>query len=136
MTPGEHVVFFPGADGSPAFRRMSSLQEAVDFVEHLRNEKGVTEVSVFALTAVPLAFRTVYRVEVTGSVPAPAAPVEAVAAQQVFVPAPAAEPVAEAAEPGAEPVPAGVSAAPAEAVVEGDVVPAEPEGRSLGFFAG
>src|SRR5205085_12223679 len=46
VSPVEHVVFFPTPDGSPAFRRLSSLEEAVDFVEHLRNEQNVREISV------------------------------------------------------------------------------------------
>ncbi len=74
----EHVVFFPGADGGPAFRRFPSLEEAVRFVEHLRNVEGVGEVSVYALTEVPLEFRAYYRVAVPGTsepvVPAPAEP--------------------------------------------------------------
>src|SRR5947208_4877840 len=92
----EHVVFHPGPDGSPAFRRFGSLEDAVRFVEHLRNVEGVSEVSVHALAPVPLAFRAYYKVEV----PADQAPVD--------VPAPS-EPVYDAmpaaAEPGmAEPV--------------------------------
>ena len=63
----EHVVFFPTHDGSPAFRRVPSLDEAVRLVEHLRNVEGVAEVSVHALTEVPLAFRAYYRVEVPGA---------------------------------------------------------------------
>ncbi len=66
----EHVVFFPAQDGSPAFRRVAGLEEAVRLVEHLRNVENVGEVSVHALSEVPLAFKTWYRVEV----PAPAAP--------------------------------------------------------------
>jgi hypothetical protein len=69
----EHVVFSaaPGAgdtDGpaTEEFRRVASLEEAVRVVEHLRNDLGITEASVFALTPVPLAFRTYYRVEVPG----------------------------------------------------------------------
>lgn len=60
----EHVVFFPAPDGSPAFRRVPTLEEAVRLVEHLRNVEGVNSVSVHALTEVPLAFRAYYRVEV------------------------------------------------------------------------
>src|SRR3954466_1398860 len=77
----EHVVFFPAHDGSPAFRRVASLEEAVRLVEHLRNVEGVSEVSCHALTEVPLAFRAYYRVEVpvgadAASMPAmPAMPV-------------------------------------------------------------
>ena len=60
----EHVVFFPTPDGGAAFRRFAVLDEAVRFVEHLRNVEGVSEVSLHALTEVPLAFRAYYKVEV------------------------------------------------------------------------
>jgi len=60
----EHVVFFPSHDGTPAFRRVATLEEAVRLVEHLRNVEGVTEVSLHALAEVPLAFTAWYRVEV------------------------------------------------------------------------
>jgi hypothetical protein len=91
----EHVVFFPAHDGSPAFRRVASLEEAVRFVEHLRNSEGVDEVSVHALSEVPLAFKPYYRVELpSASVEAPAAPAPAVVedvpvleAEQAAVPA-------------------------------------------------
>jgi len=66
----EHVVFFPATDGTPTFRRVPSLEEAVRLVEHLRNAEGLSSVSVHALTEVPLAFRAYYRVEVpVASVP-------------------------------------------------------------------
>lgn len=114
----DHVVFFPGSDGTPQFRRTSSLAEAVGLVERLRNVEGVAEVSVFELTEVPLSFRPYYRVELPGrpgldapAVEAPAVPV---------VEAPVVEP------PSVEvPVPApGVPPQVAD------------EPRSLGFFAG
>ena len=63
----EHVVFYPGADGTEAFRRAGDLEEAVRFVEHLRNDSGVGDVSVFALHSVPLAFRTYVHVELPPS---------------------------------------------------------------------
>ena len=135
----EHVVFFPALDGAPAFRRFVSLDEAVRFVEHLRNAEGVSEVSVHALSPVPLAFRAYYKVEVPDE-PAPVAPVAAVAE----VPLPS--------EPGDDAVPVPVAEAPVEAPVA-DVpvadVPVEPVfaeailpapapsngKKSLGFFA-
>jgi hypothetical protein len=73
----EHVVFYPGPDATPGYRRFASLDEAVRFVEHVRNVEGVSDVSVHALTAVPLAFRAYYKVEVPVDVPPPAAPVDA-----------------------------------------------------------
>ena len=50
----EHVVFYPAACGVPAFRRVSSLDEAVNFVEHLRNVENITDFSVHELTPVQL----------------------------------------------------------------------------------
>jgi hypothetical protein len=92
----EHVVFFPGADAAPSFQRFASLEEAVRFVEHLRNAEDVSEVSVHALTPVPVAFRAYYKVEVPVT-DGPEAPV------LVDVPAPAGEPVLEQVlEPAAE----------------------------------
>ncbi len=132
----EHVVFFPASDGSPAFRRLASLQEAVDFVEHLRNEQGVADVSVHTLTEVALSFRTVYRVEVAGAVPAPTAPadepVAEAAAEAAPVVEPVAEPVAEVAAPSDEPV----AEAADEPVADAEPVAAAADGHSLGFFAG
>ena len=129
----EHVVFHPGPDGSPAFRRFGSLEDAVRFVEHLRNAEGVSEVSVHALAPVPVAFRAYYKVEVpeaapVAEVPAPSEPVfEAVPAAPEPV---MAEPVME--EPiAAEPVMAEAQFAEASAAAE------QPSNgkRSLGFFA-
>jgi hypothetical protein len=124
----EHVVFFPAHDGSPAFRRVPSLDEAVRLVEHLRNTEGISEVSCHALTEVPLAFRAYYRVEVpvSGDAAAPAQPV-----------AEAAEPVAEVpAQPvDAELPPAVEPDAPAEPVMAAANGHASDGAKSLGFFA-
>ena len=126
----EHVVFHPGPDGSPAFRRFPSLDDAVRFVEHLRNIEGVSEVSVHALSPVPLAFRAYYRVEVPVEGVAAAEP-GAAAEPMLDVPAPA-EPVLESVT---EPVLADAVADPAYA--EAAVAAEQPSNgkRSLGFFA-
>ena len=118
----EHVVFFPGPDGSPSFRRLSSLDDAVRFVEHLRNVENVSEVSVHALAPVPLSFRPYYRVEVPAGEAAPEPVVESapvLAPMEAVVPAPS--------EPVGEQVPVS------EPVVEGE--PVSNGRRSLGFFA-
>ena len=133
----EHVVFFPAGDGSPAFRRVASLDEAVRLVEHLRNVEGVSTVSVHALTEVPLAFRAYYRVEVPAEAVVPAQPVRVDAAPE---PAPAVEPVVEAPvalapEPDtpALALVADVPAAEPVPVSSNGHAPAGP--ASLGFFA-
>lgn len=124
----EHVVFFPAPDGSPAFRRCASLEEAVRYVEHLRNVEGITDVAVHTLSPVPLAFRAYYRVEVPAEQPAAEAPADV---------APVAlEPVAEV-TPDIDAVPLQPQAADVQFA---EVAPPAPEGgsngkRSLGFFA-
>jgi hypothetical protein len=136
-TPMEHVVFYPGPDAAPAFRRFSSLDEAVRFVEHLRSGEGVHEVSVHTLTPVPVAFRAYYKAEISAGelasglvpdqAPAPVEPVLEVVPAEV-----PAELVAE--MPAAEPVLAEMSAElPAEMSAEPEV--AQNGKRSLGFFS-
>jgi hypothetical protein len=116
----EHVVFFPGPDGAPSFRRLSSLEDAVRLVEHLRNVENVSEVSVHTLSPVPLSFRPYYRVEV---------PAGEVAAEPVLAPVEAVVPAPS--EPVGEHVP--VSEPVSEPVAEGE--PVANGRRSLGFFA-
>ena len=139
----EHVVFHPAPDGSPAFRRFGSLEDAVRFVEHLRNAEGVSEVSVHALAPVPLAFRAYYKVEVPADqpvvdVPAPSEPVmetlpvapEPVMAEPVMAEPVMAEPVM------AEPVMAEAQFAEAQFAEAGAAAEQPSNGkRSLGFFA-
>jgi hypothetical protein len=149
----EHVVFYPSSDGSPAFRRVASLEEAARFVEHLRNVEDVTDFSVHALTSVPLSVRPWYRVEMPFDGQGPAAPVEPFEVAPA-VPAPAEPPLAQlplAAVPAPESAPAEPAAvveefAPAAPVEEFAPVeqlePMTPElaeavaggRRSMGFF--
>lgn len=138
----EHVVFFTGADGVSQYRRTPSLEEAVRVVEHLRNVEGVEDSRVYELSEVPLAFKTVYRVEipgVTADAPAPLPPLPPMPAMpELEVPA-AAE---AAAEPVAEPV---EDPQPVMAAVPGEQFAAEeqPEhasngksgARGMGFFS-
>jgi hypothetical protein len=131
----EHVVFHPGPDGAPAFRRFGSLEDAVRFVEHLRNAEGVSEVSVHALAPVPVAFRAYYKVEVpVEQAPVDSAPVDSA---PFDVPAPS-EPVYEAVpeQPVAEPVMAEPVMAEAQ-FADATAAAEQPSNgkRSLGFFA-
>ncbi|MGI8792598.1 MAG: hypothetical protein ACR2H3_05390 [Acidimicrobiales bacterium] len=94
-----HMVIFASADGKQNFEQIEQLDEAIRFVERLRNEDGVTEAKLYELGEVPLSFKTYYQVEV-GGVSKDAAP--AVEAKPVTPAAPAA-PVAS---PVASPAPA------------------------------
>lgn len=75
----EHVVFWPGADGTQAFERTPSLDEAIQVVSRLRNDDGIEGARVYQLTEVPLKVRVEYKIEVPAETAAPA-------------PAPAADP--------------------------------------------
>jgi hypothetical protein len=118
----DHVVFFPAHDGTPAFRRVASLEEAVRLVEHLRNAENVDQVGVYALTEVPLAFKAYYKVEVPeGAVEA--LPMEAVPVAEDAVPVPVPVPAVEV--PAQEQPVVALAASNGETVAPG----------SMGFFA-
>jgi hypothetical protein len=121
----EHVVFFPAHDGSPAFRRVANLEDAVRLVEHLRNVEGVNEVSCHALTEVPLAFRAYYRVEMPAGAEAPvsAQPAAEEAAETPVLSDAVAAPQVEAELPSSEPVMAAANGRATDGA------------KSLGFFA-
>jgi hypothetical protein len=82
----EHVVFFPAPDGTPAFRRVAGLEEAVRFVEQLRNVENVSGASVHSLTEIPLTFKAWYRVELPGEVAEPVEAAEPGSATGIVVP--------------------------------------------------
>jgi len=107
----EHVVFYPATDGTPAFERVNSLDEAVAFAERLRNSSGISEFSVHAMTPVPVSFRAYYHVEIPES-ERPLAAAEPV-------------PVAETTESATEPATAE-ALAPVEASVAPEAVVVEP----------
>jgi len=112
----EHVVFHSGPDGNPAFRRFGSLDEAVRFVEHLRNVEGVEDATVHVLTPVPLAFRAYYKVEVPAVEALTTVPMQPVDAEPV------------------DAVPTEV--APADVLPEPEPAVASNGRKTLGFFAG
>lgn len=137
----EHVVFFPAPDGTPAFRRFAGLEDAVRFVEHLRNVENVSSASVYSLTEVPLSFKAWYRVEVPGeAAEAPTAPTEqqpadlgvadqaVAAAPSVPAPVPAPATIAEAIESYSLAEAPGVPtfAVPDQGSATGIVVPDQP----------
>lgn len=131
----EHVVFFPAHDGTPAFRRVGNLQDAVRLVEHLRNVENVSEVSVHSLEEVPLAFKPYYKVEV---------PADEAVAPEVAAPVAEAQPEPAVVDvPGLAPSPVLEMAAPVEVPEQAEApaeepAPATPQeagAASLGFFA-
>ena len=74
-----HMVIFRDAEGRPGYHHAEALDDAVRFVEHLRNEQQVSDTRVFSMQEVPLEFKTYWRVEVSGpsADEAPVAPSDA-----------------------------------------------------------
>jgi hypothetical protein len=119
----EHVVFYQSSQGTPAFRRVSSLEDAVSFAEHLRNVESVTDFSVYALSPVTLSLRAYYHVEVTADGAQPAPPTEPAATAPAASTPPTAEPAATPPAPSAMPdtEPAVPTAAAEPAFVAGPI---------------
>lgn len=70
------MVNFRSAEGKQGYHPADSLEEAVRFVEHLRNQEHVVDARVWRLQEVPLEVKTYYKVEVApqGSEPAATRP--------------------------------------------------------------
>src|SRR5437588_13082108 len=80
-----HMVIFRRPDGKPGYHQADSVDDAVRFVEMLRNQEKVTDARIFRMEEVPIEFRAYYKVEVVpdqaeepapvASAPLPPAPV-------------------------------------------------------------
>ena len=152
----EHVVFWSGADGRPAFERTPSLDEAVGVVSRLRNDHGIDGARVYQLNEVPLTVRVEYKIEVPADKSAPMAAPAAPTAPVVPM-APPLEEVLAGGDVTAEPAahlsvvrddhpahPAEMPVAEVPVARTGDVlpdavsedeVPAHHRGRGMGFFS-
>ncbi|CAA9258706.1 MAG: hypothetical protein AVDCRST_MAG50-2757 [uncultured Acidimicrobiales bacterium] len=108
-----HMVIYRSAEGKPGYHQADVLDEAVRFVEHLRNAEEIEDARIFSMHEVSIEIKTYYRVEVSGEVQAPAAPR---APRQAAVVTAGADPVSAAREPStttasaARGVPAGLAA--------------------------
>jgi hypothetical protein len=132
-----HMVIFRSVEGKPGYHQAESLDEAVRFVEHLRNQENVPEARIFRMQEVPIEFKTYVRVEVAGMADEAAAPVAAAAPAAAPAPAPVA------AAPVAAPAPAPAAPAPMAEVVpdksdkaDDVVVDPVPVGQASGAAAG
>jgi len=82
------MVNFRSAEGKPGYHPTDSLEEAVRFVEHLRNQEQVADARVWRLQEVPLEVKTYYKVVVPSGAPAPAPAATAVPEPVVAAAAP------------------------------------------------
>jgi len=115
------MVIFRDAEGKPGYHTAEGLDEAVHFVEELRNDREVSDTRVFAMQEVPIEFRPYWRVEVV-----PARAVDEVVEQ----PEPAPVEVHDEVE---EPVDM-MSFDPADAVGLDAVGPPQPVSSRFGLF--
>ncbi len=63
----DHLVKFQTAEGREGQHTAASLDDAVRFVERLRNNEDATEVRVFRMHEVPIEFKTYFKVELGGA---------------------------------------------------------------------
>ena len=133
-----HMVIFQTADGSPGYNQFESVDEAVKFVEKLRNEQGIENARMFALEEIKFELKPYYRVELQAltrgpsapSAPsAPAAPTSA-APNSAPAPAPAAPSPAPAAPLSSEATPLGSPAPPPQP----EAAPSESQPTRRGLF--
>ena len=97
-----HMVIFRSADGKSGYHQTEEIEEAVRFVERLRNAEGVEQARIFRLEEVSFEFRPYYRVEV-GSAPVVPIPGGQPAAATPTAPPADAEPAEVTPVEGAEP---------------------------------
>ncbi|MDP9402789.1 MAG: hypothetical protein M3P85_05525 [Actinomycetota bacterium] len=99
-----HMVMFRSAEGKPGYHQTESLDEAIGFVEHLRNQEQVPEARIFRMEEIPIEVKTYYKVEVSRSQAPAVAPAKAAPAAPATTSASAASPPEKATVPTEEPV--------------------------------
>ena len=62
-----HMVVFRTNEGKTGYHLADTLDDAVRFVEHLRNNEQVAESKVYRMHEVPIEFKVMYKVEVAGA---------------------------------------------------------------------
>ena len=150
-----HMVIFQTPDGNPGYNQFDTIDEAVTFVEKLRNEQNVLNSRIFKLEEVKYDFKTYYKVNLQmlnsgapaapaapGAPAAPAAPSGPGSSASGDAPAPAAPtgaPVANAdspvGRPSAPPAPGAPAAPSAPGSAPAAAAPApEPEPARRGLF--
>lgn len=82
------MVIFRSSEGKAGYHPAETLEDAVRFVERLRNAEGVEQARIFRLEEVAFEYRPYFKVEVAGGAPAPVpAPVEVEVEPEADVPA-------------------------------------------------
>src|SRR3954454_2478706 len=64
-----HMVIFRRSEGKPGYHQAESVEDAIRFVEMLRNQENVSDTRIFRMEEVPIEIRTVFKVELAGAAP-------------------------------------------------------------------
>lgn len=68
----DHQVRFTTDEGREGQHTAETLDDALRFVERLRNSEAISEVRVFRVQEVPISFRTYFKVELAAEAEPPA----------------------------------------------------------------
>ena len=59
----QHMVIFQNPEGDPGYNQFESIEEAVSFVEKIRNEQGIDSIRIFELEEVKFDLKPYFKVE-------------------------------------------------------------------------
>ena len=88
----QHMVIFQNPAGDPGYNQFESIEEAVSFVETIRNEQGIDSIRIFELDEVKFDLKPYYKVELLALKAGAPAAAPAPAPRRAPAPAPAARP--------------------------------------------
>lgn len=71
-----HMVIFRSGEGKAGYHQADGIDDAIRFVERLRNSENVEQARIFRMEEVGFEYRPYFRVEVAGAGSAPVAEVE------------------------------------------------------------
>ncbi len=61
-----HVVTFTNAEGKAGTHQTESLEEAIKFIEHIRNSESVNDAKLYNMVEIPIEVKAYYKVEIGG----------------------------------------------------------------------
>src|SRR5438445_5614399 len=65
------MVSYRGKDGKQNYHQTDEVSDAIQFVEHLRNDESVDQARIFSMEELSFEFRPYYRVELATTMPPP-----------------------------------------------------------------
>ena len=62
-----HMVVFTSAEGRPSYYQTETLDDAIKFVERVRNTEGVEDAKLYRMAEIPLQVKTYVKVELASA---------------------------------------------------------------------